>query len=431
VHGREVARRVATATAVPPLRATTAADLAAVYKLPEPPTDPAALAGWEREVRRAAYCANPVRLAGRIDQADKRTGEVREAYTSEHELGGVLLKACGNRRASVCPACAETYRRDAWHLIAAGLRGGKGIPETVSEHPRLFATFTAPSFGAVHTKRVHPGNGNLLPCHPRDPNARCPHGRKTACWYRHPEAEIRTLGRPLCDDCFDWTDLALWNALAPELWRRTLGVTIYRTLAHLLGTSERAIKRLVRVRYTKVAEYQARGAVHFHAVIRLDAAPPRDDPERVAPPPSGFTAELLAEAVRLAAATVAVPYPPVEEGPVRLARWGDQLDVRNVTRDGSELSAEAVAAYIAKYATKSTEALAGLDRRIHADDDLDRLKAVPHLARLVRVCWELGAHPALAALRLRQWRTRWGSGATGPPAAAATPPPSPRCAARA
>jgi hypothetical protein len=195
----------------------------------------------------------------------------------------------------------------------------------------------------------------------------------------------------------------LWNALAPELWRRTLGVTVYRTLAHLLGVSEAEVKRLVRVRYTKVAEYQARGAVHFHAVIRLDAAPPRDDPEHVAPPPEGFTAELLAEAVRLAAVTVAVPYPPIEEEPERLARWGEQLDIRNVTKDGAELSAEAVAAYIAKYATKSTEALVGLDRRIHADDDLDHLKAVPHLARLVRVCWELGAHPALAALRLRAW----------------------------
>jgi hypothetical protein len=54
-------------------------------------------------------------------------------------------------------------------------------------------------------------------------------------------------------------------------------------------------------------------------------------------------------------------------------------------------------------ASKSTEALAGLDRRIHADDDLDHLKAVPHLARLVRVFWELGAHLALAALRLRAW----------------------------
>jgi hypothetical protein len=393
---------VATATAVRPMRATTAADLAAAYKLPEPPADPARLGGWEREVRRAAYCANPVRLAGRVDHADRRTGEVREAYTTEHEPDGVLLKACGNRRASVCPACAETYRRDAWHLIAAGLSGGKGMPETVSEHPRLFVTFTAPSFGPVHTRRTQ--HGNPIPCRPRDPNARCEHGHKVACWHRHPDTELRTLGRPLCDDCFDWTGLALWNALAPELWRRTMGVTVYRALAHLLGSSEAEVKRLVRVRYTKVAEYQARGAVHFHAVIRLDATPPKDDPEQVAPPPEGFTAALLTEAVRLAVATVAVSYPNVDEDTAgRLARWGEQLDVRNVTRDGADLSAEAVAAYIAKYATKGTEALVGLDRRIHHDDDLDHLKAVPHLARLVRVCWELGAHPGLAALRLRAW----------------------------
>jgi hypothetical protein len=159
------------------------------------------------------------------------------------------------------------------------------MPETVRERPRLFVTFTAPSFGAVHAKRVHPGNGNLLPCHPRDPKAKCEHGRKAACWFRHPETELRTVGRPLCDDCFDWRGLALWNALAPELWRHTLGVTSYRTLAHLTNMSEAEVKRLVRVCYTKVAEYQARGAVHFHAVIRLDAAPPRDDPEQVAPPP--------------------------------------------------------------------------------------------------------------------------------------------------
>jgi hypothetical protein len=61
---------------------------------------------------------------------------VREAYTTEHEPDGVLLKACGNRRASVCPACAETYRRDAWHLIAAGLRGGKVCPRRSPKYRR-------------------------------------------------------------------------------------------------------------------------------------------------------------------------------------------------------------------------------------------------------------------------------------------------------
>ena len=40
------------------------------------------------------------------------------------------------------------------------------------------------------------------------------------------------------------------------------------------------------------------------------------------------------------------------------ARWGEQLDIRHITDAGDEqeLSAEQVAGYIAKYATKATEA---------------------------------------------------------------------------
>jgi hypothetical protein len=58
---------------------------------------------------------------------------------------------------------------------------------------------------------------------------------------------------------------------------------------------------------------------------------------------------------------VAVPVPElVEDQAVTLvARWGGQLDVRPITATGpGELSAETVAGYIAKYATKSTEAWA-------------------------------------------------------------------------
>jgi hypothetical protein len=65
---------------VRPVRVTRPADLAAVLKLPEPPADPAhAMAGWERQVRRAASCASPVRLRGTVEHADPATGEAREA----------------------------------------------------------------------------------------------------------------------------------------------------------------------------------------------------------------------------------------------------------------------------------------------------------------------------------------------------------------
>jgi hypothetical protein len=127
---------------------------------------------WMELVAQAGYCHHPIRLAGRIDQADRQTGELRTVYDSGREPDGVLLKACGTRRESKCPSCAATYRADAFQLLAAGLRGGKGVPETVSEHPRLFVTFTAPSFGAVHTRKAQ---GRLvLPCHPYRQGVTCP-----------------------------------------------------------------------------------------------------------------------------------------------------------------------------------------------------------------------------------------------------------------
>ena len=108
-------------------------------------------AGFLRQAARVGFCTHPVRLEGAITSAriNQHTGEMvaaREVYSSDQEPGGLLLKPCGNRRASRCPACAEVYRADAYQLVRAGLTGGKGLPTTVAAHPRLFVTFTAPSF---------------------------------------------------------------------------------------------------------------------------------------------------------------------------------------------------------------------------------------------------------------------------------------------
>jgi hypothetical protein len=366
---------------------------------------------WAELVAQAGYCHHPIRLAGRIEQADRETGEVRTVYDSEHEPDGVLLKACGTRRESRCPSCAATYRADAYQLLAAGLKGGKGVPDTVAAHPRLFVTFTAPSFGKVHTRKAQ---GRLvLPCHPYRQGARCPHGTRDGCWHRH-DADDPRLGEPLCSGCYDAQAQVLWNALAPELWRRTT-IAVQRALARQVGLDEAGLRRLVRVSYAKVAEFQKRGAVHFHAVIRLDAATECRCPGCLAPPPEGFTAALLEDALRQTVPLVRVPCPPVDGGPGRYARWGEQLDVHNITTgddQAGELSAEQVAGYIAKYATKATESFgAGLDRRISAHDDLDRLDQLPaHVAELVRAAWALGGHPELEGLRLRAWAHMLGFG---------------------
>jgi Replication initiator protein, pSAM2 len=187
-----------------------------------------------------------------------------------------------------------------------------------------------------------------------------------------------------------------------------------RTLAQLAGLTEAELRGRVRVSFAKVAEYQKRGAVHFHAIIRLDAATDCSCPACVAPPPAGFTAELLERAVRQAAATVALPCPPVDgdQGVTLVARWGEQLDVHPITEagDAGELSAEQVAGYVAKYATKGTEALGvTLDHRI-GEVELEGLDAPAHVAELVRACWELGGRPGLGNLRLRQWAHMLGFG---------------------
>jgi hypothetical protein len=206
----------------------------------------------------------------------------------------------------------------------------------------------------------------------------------------------------------------LWNALAPELWRRTT-IAVQRALARLVGVQEAKLRRLVRVSYAKVAEFQRRGAIHFHAVLRLDAATECRCAGCLAPPPEPFTAGLIEEAVRQAVAAVTVPCPFLEAGGLeRYARWGEQLDVRNLTAgddQAGELSAEQVAGYIAKYATKATESFgAGLDRRLDADalEGLDQLPA--HVAELVRAAWALGGRPELEPLRLRAWAHMLGFG---------------------
>ncbi len=63
------------------------------------------------------------------------------------------------------------------------------------------------------------------------------------------------------------------------------------------GVPARWLCHLHGFRFVKVAEYQARGVVHFHAVIRLDA--PGEDYQ---PPPPGITADMLCDAIGQAAA---------------------------------------------------------------------------------------------------------------------------------
>ena len=364
---------------------------------------------WERQLANSGACSHPIRLHGRIDAIDLATGEAARVYDTASEPGGVLHVACGNRRESRCPACSAVYKRDARQLVRAGLTGGKGVPESVAAHPCVFATFTAPSFGPVHARRMR--GKTVLPCRPRRDakTRRCPHGRDISCPTRHVEADPR-LGQPMCGDCYDYTAAVLFNAWAGTLWRR---FTTYlpRHLARRLGVTQKRLRALVRVRYVKVAEYQARGVVHVHAVIRLDA--PGDD---YRPPPRGIDAAMLCDAVRAAAAAVRIAQPDGTGTGITLSFGAPQgTDVRPIRRDdltrtGQPLNHQAVANYIAKYATKSADVPGLPDTRIRHASEITALRCPAHHKRMLTAAWSLGAQDATGDPRLRRWAHMLGYG---------------------
>ena len=99
---------------------------------------------WLDHIWHAAACTRPIRLHGHVRHIDAATGELLRDIATDTMPDKVVYKPCGNRSASACPGCAETYRRDAYHLIRAGLIGGKGITPTVAAHPAVFVTLHRP-----------------------------------------------------------------------------------------------------------------------------------------------------------------------------------------------------------------------------------------------------------------------------------------------
>lgn len=277
---------------------------------------------WRRNVVRLGGCTNPIHLVGAATVYDTTTGAALLSYGSD-VYGGRLLIACGNRRASVCPACSALYRADTYQLVRAGLVGGKNVPEVVSGHPRVFATLTAPGYGPVHTRRER--HGRVRPCRPRrQGEGLCPHGAPVECRERH-SADDPRLGEPLCPRCYDYAGAVLWHAFASRLWHR-FGLELKREVARRAGLSRTEFGEVARLSYAKVAEYQRRGLVHFHAVIRLDGP---DGPDSA--PPGWATVPLLVDAVQTVVGRVRLAAPGAGVIGPRVLRFGAQVDVRPVT----------------------------------------------------------------------------------------------------
>lgn len=357
---------------------------------------------WLNNALAAGGCVRPVRLRGTVRNVDTVTGEILDGLDTEDLPDKAIYVPCGDRRASVCPPCAEIYRADTYQLIRAGLAGGKGMPESLAAHPCVFATFTAPSFGPVHT-RVVTSSGAVARCRPRRKARFCPHGRRISCGQRHNTTDA-CLGRPLCPDCYDYSAAVVWNAHASELWRRTT-IAIRRRLNKLA----KAHGTTVKLSYAKVAEFQRRGLIHFHAVFRLDGHDPAQ-PERTVPPHPAFTAEVLAEVIRQVTSTTwfaTVSHPAKPRG--WDITWGTQVDPRVVRlTGGGEVTDTKVAAYLAKYATKSTEPVGVPPGRITASNASVYADPSTYEGRLIAACLRLGGHPHEDFQALRRWAHMFG-----------------------
>jgi hypothetical protein len=140
---------------------------------------------------------------------------------------------------------------------------------------------------------------------------------------------------------------------------------------------------------------------------------------------------VLTDAIRAAVSRVRVTVESDAVGERELV-WGKQLDVREIAAFGTdaELTDQAVAAYVPKYATKSADASGTLDRALFCRPcqgrgatllphgtplpctvcdgtgqarPLPRLAVARHVRQMIRTCWELGKRPEFATLKLWKW----------------------------
>lgn len=373
---------------------------------------------WWRRAESVGFCAHPIQLCG----ADTG-GRDHTVWTR-----------CNNRRATVCPSCSDLYARDTWQLVHAGAAGGHhDIPVEVAARPQVFTTLTAPSYGAVH-------NATGTSCRPRksaSSAARCVHGKPLRCNMTH-TIDDPMVGQPLCRDCYDYLGHVLFTWHLPELWRR-FTITLRRAVATHLKTVG-ITPGSVRVSFVKVVELQARAIPHIHALIRLD--PPQadndttasgdHDPHGPAAPRGGgeprpvadrrpgwsspITAAQLATLIQHAAGRVSIDIPTgdgdLDRGGMRTVRFGTQIDAQPLARETAmsardsevddtaqmtvpRLSPRRVAAYLAKYVTKSLNDFGITARRLSAEA-ISELDVTEHVRAILSTIAELAEHTTSA-----------------------------------
>jgi hypothetical protein len=161
-------------------------------------------------------------------------------------------------------------------------------------------------------------------------------------------------------------------------------------LAAEAGVGQPNLAAVAQLHYLKVAEVQRRGLAHFHCILRLDG------PESIdAEPPPWASAELLERVVRSSIERAQTP--DVDGRPVQ---WGRVYDIQDLARRDEE--AVKVAAYVAKYAAKTTDGSKEFARQFRSRRQIATLVDDPHLRRLALTAWDLGGDVKFEAMRLKE-----------------------------
>lgn len=146
-----------------------------------------------------------------------------------------LIVRCRSRLKARCPSCSALHVGD-WQAIIRS-----GVFEAPAGSRFFLLTLTAPSFGPVH--RVVKAGRRAQPC-------RC------GTWH-DPNADGHLRGLPIDQDDYDYLGQVDWNASTGRLWDATRS-----RLRALLPSME----------FASVREWQARGALHLHVLVRVSFA---------------------------------------------------------------------------------------------------------------------------------------------------------------
>lgn len=188
----------------------------------------------------AADVASPADMADFHNGDDDFVGNthacVRPVELLNTATGELIAVRCGSRSEKRCSGCSWLYKKDTAKILRSGLCERPGL----GAFRFFFLTLTAPSFGACHVVAK------------RGERKRC----RCGVWHDAlRDADLR--GVPLDCGKYDYEAQAAFNYQVGALWNVTL--TMLR-------------KALPDLEFAKVFEWQQRGAIHLHVILRIPAS---------------------------------------------------------------------------------------------------------------------------------------------------------------